>query len=304
MVYKAAVIGLGRVGWLFELDEHREKPCSHVGAYLINPEIDLVAVADIDESKLKEFKSGHPSISVYADYEVMLNEAKPEIVSIATPTKTHCKIARNACRFASVRLLFVEKPLSDNVADATKMIETCKQFSVKLAVNHTRRWDPTWIHVYELVKEKISPVRKLVGICSGDPLEAGIHMADLFLWFGEGAPYHYVNLMKEKPYDPYLVFELDIFGERGRLTVADNGNRVEFYQVKESERYEGFRELEKHYGWTAVQNPSETPMLNAVEDLVKCVKENKVPRCTGQDGLEALRLALKFKEEWKDETGK
>ena len=304
---KVAVIGLGRIGWEFEKDPLRGKPHSHIGAYLACPKTELVAVADTNKSKLEAFNQEHPEISTYTDYEAMLNREKPDIISICTPTETHCRIARNCARFASTKVLWVEKPLASTVEESEKMIQTCNNFGTKLACNLIRRWDPAYRMVKNfvsgwtikalcdkgmqaaksvpMIEWGIGDVIAFAGRFSGGRAMAGTHMADLALWLsGKNTKISLLNVPT-----PYFLFEMDIIGLDGWIKIRNNGRDIQLWKPMESQYYAGFKELE-HVATLDIKYDFSRAMLNAVEDLVECAQSEKQPECDGRRGLEALKL--------------
>lgn len=306
---RAAVIGIGRIGYGLERDRLRSKPASHVGAYLECPKTELVGVSDVDDAKLGEFKREHPDIAAYGDYETMLNRERPEIVSVCTPIETHAKIVRNAARFEPTKVIFCEKPIASTVEEAEKMIRTCEQFGVKLGVHLTRRWDPA----YRLIKQildggwrslPMSCVRgaqtyrnysrwnmeellAFDGRFSGGKIGDGVHMVDLYNWYRqENTELSLLNVPT-----PYLVFEFDLIGSEGWIKIRDNGAKIQLWKPRGSHRYVGLKELE-HAADLALRYEFSRAMLNAVDDMVECASGDKQPDCTGRDGLETLRLCL------------
>lgn len=290
MTYKVGIIGLGRIGLLLETDPLREKPCSHVGAFTLFPECEIVAVCDLNESYL----SGLPHISkeetkFYVYYEKMMEENDLDIVSVATPTETHAEIVMKVATYMP-KLIWCEKPIATNLKDAEAMIDTCKRYGVKLAINHTRRWHPLYQHVKELlVRGEIGGNVETVGYFSGDAVNDGVHMFDLLLWLSNGencVPVHCdVN---------YLIFELDLIGEKGRIRILDNGRILEVWHVRRSDRYTGYRELFMT-DFTLNENfDNPNPWINAVRDLIDTIEEDREPLCTGEDGLKALKLCLEW----------
>ena len=55
MKVRCAVIGLGRIGSTLEADALREKPCTHTGAIIANPDCLLIAGADIDADARRQY---------------------------------------------------------------------------------------------------------------------------------------------------------------------------------------------------------------------------------------------------------
>ena len=291
---KAGVVGLGLKGWLYDEDPLRSKPESHVGALVSNEDVDLVAVCDVDEEKLERFNAVYPGVKTYKNFEDMMFKSRLDLLCVASPVQEHEKHVRLACRYDYVKVILVEKPIAGTLEEADLMLYSCKQYNVKLAVNHQRRWDKTWVETRNILDKKAGKVFKVVGFCSGDPLEAGVHMADLFNWFGPEAEQVYVDLEVETPYNPYLIFELHVFGEKGRVRIFDNGRCVEVEEVASSGRYGGVKELNS--GYLTRSGPPGTPMVAVIRDMVECVRTSKQPECSGNDGLKALIPSLVWKE--------
>jgi predicted dehydrogenase len=86
----------------------------------------------------------------------------------------------------------------------------------------------------------------------------------------------------------YAVFETDVVGTRGRVRFIELGHRIEYLAVGDSPYYSGYRNL-VHDRFE--DGGLDTAMVAAVEDLLACVRESRVPRCSGHDGLRALALA-------------
>lgn len=318
MTVRVAVLGLGKKGFSVDFDSLRKKPESHAGAYLACPRTELVAAYDPSEEARRRFAEAYPQVRVYDDVERLLYEAKAEIVSIAAPVEAHNMLVSLASRYHPVKVIMVEKPIAQTLEEAEHMIAMCRFHGVKLAVNHSRRWDPIW-QMAQAEAMRHYPPFKMLGICSGDKLEAGIHMADLFNWFGSktgkseevwGDP-QYVSLitMGQRPYEPYLVFELDVFHGEGRIRVVDNGRTLIAYKAVPSQRYSGLKELERCetvvkegaiqetvmiLGSNDPKTRQVTPMLLAIENLVEAVEKGAPILCTGENGLEALKTCKRW----------
>lgn len=101
---KGAVIGLGDISGI------------HIGAMLANPEIRLVAVCDVDESKRAEAPK---EATFYTDYEEMIRQEKPDVVHICLPHYLHVPVSRAA---ASMGVhVFCEKPVALNTKEALEL---------------------------------------------------------------------------------------------------------------------------------------------------------------------------------------
>ena len=98
MTYRAAVIGLGRMGSTFD-DEIEQGgtlflPYCHAPSYTAHERVDLVAGADPHPEQRQIFADrwGLEDDHVYADYVEMLEAEKPDIVSICTTARGRHRI--------------------------------------------------------------------------------------------------------------------------------------------------------------------------------------------------------------------
>lgn len=295
--YKVAIIGLGRIGAQLEVDSKREKPCTHLGSWLTHSDrCEVVGVCDSESRRLDDLEGkGYPSLKCFVDYELMLSQVQPDIVSIATPDETHITLARVAMRYERVKLVFLEKPIATTLDDAQKIIDTAREFKVKLAINHTRRWDPLWQAVANLSSEERPGF--MWAYFSGDRLRDGVHMADLVNWF---APHDW--LVHNFETLPYLLFEVDLFWPNRRLRITSNGLVSKMYLPFDSQHYDGLKELQMTCQTTRSLYP-ESSMYLATEQLLDALDtENGLktgttdPFCTGEQGKRALELALKWQQ--------
>ncbi|HIO47362.1 TPA: Gfo/Idh/MocA family oxidoreductase [Candidatus Poribacteria bacterium] len=140
---RAAVIGCG-LG------------ASYGYAYDHAPEFELVAICDLKPEVINAFfersRLERGSVREYTDYHVMLEEEELDVVSIATPDDYHVNPVCDASN-AGVKGVFCEKPLTTNLKDADRMIETIEQNGTKMSVDHTRSWVPIYQAVRQAVRE-------------------------------------------------------------------------------------------------------------------------------------------------------
>lgn len=132
---KFAILGCGRISY------------KHIEALINNKEeAQLVAVCDIVEDKAKERKKQYEEaienmdVKVYIDYLEMLEKEDIDIVSIATESGYHAKLAIDCINHGAHVL--VEKPMALSVADADKMITIAKKMGKKICIAHQNRFNP------------------------------------------------------------------------------------------------------------------------------------------------------------------
>ena len=121
----------------------------HLRAYLENPLVEKVAVADIDTAKLRRVSELYGVESVYASYSEMFENEELDLVSVATPDFAHKPPTIEALR-RGVNVV-VEKPLATTVSDAEDMIKEAEKRELLLFINFFNRWSPP----FALTKERI-----------------------------------------------------------------------------------------------------------------------------------------------------
>jgi UDP-N-acetylglucosamine 3-dehydrogenase len=124
---RAAVIGVGAMG------QH------HVRVYRDHPDVDLVAIADADE-RIRPAIENRYNIRGYASFVEMLEQARPDIVTVAVPTVAHREVAGEAIR-RGIHVL-IEKPIAETAADGQALIDLARDHRVVLAVGHIERHNP------------------------------------------------------------------------------------------------------------------------------------------------------------------
>jgi UDP-N-acetylglucosamine 3-dehydrogenase len=159
---KVGVIGAGSMG------RH------HVRVYSEMPECQLVGLADPDAAKA-ELAAKHGT-QYFADYRALL-ELRPDLVTIAAPTSTHYQLACDALD-AGCHLL-IEKPVSDDLAKASELVERAARAKRSIAVGHIERFNPAIEELKRMVQAgelgEVMAVNNLrVGPYHGRILDTGI----------------------------------------------------------------------------------------------------------------------------------
>jgi len=127
-MYRAAVIGLGRMGKRHVLVA-RSAGLEIVGV--------VDAKRDSLESAAKEL--GLPESVLFMEVEKMLHAVKPDVVVVATTAPSHCSLVKQAAQ-AGAKFIFCEKPMAVSLRECDEMMDACKAAGVVLGVNHQMRF--------------------------------------------------------------------------------------------------------------------------------------------------------------------
>lgn len=135
---RVAVIGAGNMG------RH------HVRNYINLPGAELLGIADVNPAT-KEMAAEY-GVAYFEDYLKMLDELKPDAVSIVVPTPFHATIGLEAMK-RGIHCL-IEKPIASTVAEANKLIAMAKKKNLVFTVGHIERYNPLIRAIKELVVDK------------------------------------------------------------------------------------------------------------------------------------------------------
>ena len=186
-IYRTAIIGCGRVGWLFEKDPLITwKPCTHAGIYRKAKRTEIVSAADIQADRLHDFSKEFGVDNVYLDYNEMLKKERLDIVSVCAYAPDRFKMVKSVIN-AGVKGIWCEKAFATSLSEADEMVRLCEEHDVSLIVAHSRRWGGD----YKLARKLISD--GLIGhpmsaVChfSGNMIHTGTHAFDVLrMFFGE-----------------------------------------------------------------------------------------------------------------------
>jgi predicted dehydrogenase len=207
--YRAVIIGLTSIGASRPQEDpgvplYGKMPDSHSSAYHHHPQTEVVAVCDIRQDALSKFKSTWQDVwsevRFYTNYVEMFEKEKPDIVSVVTPDHLHADIVVAAVQIGA-RAILCEKPIATSLEDADRMIEAAEARGVVLSIEHTRRWDPTYLKARQIIRSgQIGPLRAIVVEQFGPRamlFRNGTHMMDIMSFFAEANPQWVVGELEE-----------------------------------------------------------------------------------------------------------
>jgi predicted dehydrogenase len=127
------------------------------------PEVEIVGVADADEEGRTAAAKRLGTRQAYADYHKLLDEAKPDIVSICPRwLDQHCEMVLAAAERGIH--VYMEKPMCRTLEEADRMVAACVEHGIKLALAHQTRYSPKVRAIRDLIQEgKIGRILELRG---------------------------------------------------------------------------------------------------------------------------------------------
>lgn len=123
---------------------------THIPAYVMNPHVRILGVADPDPKKLDEVKRKFGVQEVFSSYAELLEKC-PDAVSICVPTRFHSKITVDAASKGAH--ILCEKPMALTLAEADEMIHACEKNNVKLMIGFNYRFIKTHQEARRMMRE-------------------------------------------------------------------------------------------------------------------------------------------------------
>lgn len=140
-IIRVGVVGVGALGThharlYAELAKRSGGTCEFVGA------------CDTDKIRVRAITEKHGG-GTFASPEELCRFA--DAVSVATPTETHATVAR--VFLAAGKHVLIEKPITDNVADAAELVALARKNKCVLQVGHVERFNPVMRYLDEVLTE-------------------------------------------------------------------------------------------------------------------------------------------------------
>ena len=314
---RAAVIGVGMMG------QH------HARNYDQIPTAQLVGVADMDAERGEQIATLHHTVA-YTGYRELLDEASPDVVSVAVPTEFHHQVALEAME-AGCHVL-IEKPIAETEEQALDLIERSEELGRKLMVGHIVRFDPAVQalkehlangelgRIFQVRCRRLGPFPARIRDV-GVVIDLATHDLDMIRYItGQEVTRVYAETEQEIHSDyedilvgsvrlddgaigildvnwltPTKVRELTVTGERGMFLVDHLTQDLYFYENAEAnkERWDAISFLRGVSEGRVIRYPLRKyePLRAELEAFVQAVMEDEPVPVDGRDGLAALRLA-------------
>ncbi len=225
--YRVGVVGCGRMAGSID-DEmppgHPGLPYSHAAAYAAVEETVVVAAADPAEGKLETFCKRWEVPGRYKDYRQMIENEKPDIVSVCTRQPLHAEVTVFAARHG-VKGVYCEKAMCSSVAEADAMVAAVEENGVAFNLGVQRRFSGQFQTARRLIAEgELGEITCIVFAGNTLLMETNSHVLDALCYLIGDPPARSVagqvtpNVSRSTPerpveYDPVTNrWEVDPFG--------------------------------------------------------------------------------------------
>lgn len=293
-----AVVGVGSMGK------------NHARIYSEMPNVRLIGIADLDGEQGKAYAKRFDT-EYFKDYRDLIG--KVTAVSLAVPTSLHHKMAMDFLS-AGVHVL-VEKPITNMLYEAKEIVDLAKENDLVLQVGHLERFNPAVGQFKKMVSNPVFIQSHRIGLPSERNLDVGviwdlmIHDFDILLSF------------VKTPIADVQAYGLSLYSEKEDVAhvqiLFENGSIASLFASRISgERYRHLKviEPERTFNLDFINqtlsivnlpkeghtNPPEfvpirksEPLRLELEHFRDCIVNHKTPMVTGEDGKNALQLAIR-----------
>ena len=267
------LVGFGKVGAGYAEDPviARYYPyATHAQVLAVHPDFAWEAVVDLSDAALEIARNRWKIPFVVHSIEELMPHYQPEIAVIATPPESRLAIIE---QLPTLRAVLVEKPLGLTVAEGQDFLDNCNRRGIWVQVNLWRRADETFrSFAAGRLTELVGQPQAVFGVYGNGLLNNGTHMVDFVrMLFGEieavqaiGGAISYpagpipgdVNVpfslrlhsglvvtMQPIRFEHYRENSLDIWGEKARLAIVQEGLGIFLYPRCENRAMQGEREI-------------------------------------------------------------
>ncbi len=301
-VLRAGVIGVGYLGRF------------HARIYHDMDGVDLVGVADTDRQTADRVASEYDTRALY-DPMQLLDEV--DVVSVVVPTSLHRQVAIPYLEKGIHMLL--EKPVASTLDDAKQIVETARKHGAILQIGHLERFnagimaladqvnEPRFIEAHrlgpfveratdvdvvtDLMIHDIDIILSLVGdkltsiSATGTPvLTNHVDIANARLEFANGAV---ANVTASRVSNKKFR-RIRVFGRNSYRAINFVDQQLEVAYPGKTPEGQNFPEIVYE---THSISPSQ-PLDAELEHFIDVVRRGGRPLVTGEDGMEALRVAM------------
>ena len=301
---KIAIIGIGHLGAL-HLKVFNE----------LKSQAEIVAVCDINKRRTARLAS-HYSVALTDNYKSLVG--KVDAVTICVPTDSHHQVAKFFLQNGIHT--FVEKPITPSIKEADDLIKVAAKNKLTLQVGHVERFNSAFESIKHFTKNPLFIECHRLNLFPNRSLDIGvvmdlmIHDIDIILGIIK-SPIKSISAVGVNVLTPLediasvrIIFKNDCVCNLTASRVSDDVMRKirifqqDTYISLDYVKQEAFiykkhkKQILKH----SLPIEKEQPLKKELEHFIDCVKNKKRPIVAGEEGREALRVALAItKEIWK-----
>ena len=298
-----------------------------------NNRVESISIADNDISRLNLAREHFPNARLFKESKELLTSLEIDVIAIATPVHTHFSLALEALE--NGKHIWLEKPLTETVEQAEKLLEVAQRNNKIIFVDHTFIYSSPIKKIKELIDNKslgnlyyYDSTRINLGLFQKDvdvTWDIAVHDLSILLYLFGREPLSIsaqgVSHIKEQPIDtayvtlkyendfiahinvnwlsPIKVRQILIGGDKSMLVYDDlnTKEKIKVFNSGVSLDEKDNSSIQYHSGEMIIPELSnEEPLMNGVNHFLDCIEKGVSPVTDGLMGLQTVKILTKIKE--------
>ena len=186
MTWKVLLIGLGDIGFKYDLKEPKNIVQTHARAFDLHDKFELVGGIDPSVENREKFEKLY-GICTFKNIISAFEAIIADVVVIASPTKFHLENLKEVLSCCKPQVILMEKPAAYLKEEAQEMSKMSLKFCVPILINLVRRVDPSVTEIMKKINNGLIelPCKGVVWYSKG-LIHNACHFIDLLtLWLGK-----------------------------------------------------------------------------------------------------------------------
>lgn len=185
MTWKVLLIGLGDIGFKYDLKEPKNIVLTHARAFDLHDKFELVGGIDPSVENREKFKKSY-GICTFKNIISAFESIEADVVVIASLTNFHLENLKEVLSCCKPQMILMEKPAAYLKEEAQEMLRMSSKFSVPILINLVRRVDTSATEIMKKINNGLIelPCKGVVWYSKG-LIHNACHFIDLLsLWLG------------------------------------------------------------------------------------------------------------------------
>ena len=297
------VIGTGKLGTY------------HVEKLLSIPSVNLIGIHDSDQNSMDRCRQKY-GVVTFKDIAMLLD--KCQAITIATSTINHFEVALKALEKGLH--IFIEKPITDNINDAIKISDIAKKNDRLIQVGHIERFNNAFKQSLEFINKpqfieihRISPFPNR-SLDIPVVMDVMIHDLDILLSINKGNPIKKIHATGASIVTNFIDLANARIEFKDGLVANLTASRISSKQMRkirifQDKSYIGIDLSEKKLDVYKINNDKddfidvrsidvedEDALESELSHFIHCIINNDIPLVSANDGIDALKLAVKIEK--------
>ena len=277
--------------------------------------VELIGFYDIDDDVSSQVEN-EIKIKAYDSLNDLIEHC--DVLDIVTPTINHYETAQTALKKS--KHVFIEKPVTHTLKEVRDLIKLSEEAAVKAQVGHVERFNPAYSNAKKLIsKPKFIETHRLAtfnprGTDVSVVLDLMIHDLDILLSINKGNSIKKIHATGASVVTDFIDLANARIEFEDGLVANLTASRISSKQMRkirifQDKSYIGIDLSEKKLDVYKINNDKDNfidvksidveegdALEGELSHFIDCIINNDMPLVSANDGIDALKLAVKIEE--------